>query len=68
MGIGMMSDPAYRQRWEEKKKLYAENGIVEGKNLLVSQDGLDGSFDSSQINSLINQIVGDDVDLDPDNQ
>lgn len=66
--LGMMSDPSYRQRWEKKKKLYAENGIIEGKNLLVSQDGLDGSFDSSQITSLINIIVGDDVDLDPDNQ
>lgn len=66
--LGMMSDPTYRARWENKKKLYAENGIVEGYNLLISQDGLDGSFDSSQITKLIEIITGDDIDLDPDNQ
>lgn len=64
----MMSDPSYRQRWENKKKLYAENGIVEGYNLLISQDGLDGSFDSSQIAKLIDIITACDIDLDPDNQ
>ena len=66
--LGMMSDPSYRQRWENKKKLYAENGIVEGYNLLISQDGLDGSFDSSQIAKLIDIITACDIDLDPDNQ
>lgn len=66
--LGMMSDPSYRQRWENKKKLYAENGIVEGYNLLISKDGLDGSFDSSQITELIDVITGCEIDLDPDNQ
>ena len=41
---------------------------TEGYNLLISQDGLDGSFDSSQITKLIDLIIGCDVDLDPDNQ
>ena len=50
---GMMSDPAYRARWEDKKALYAKHGIVEGDNLIVSYDGEDGSIDSKCINELI---------------
>ena len=66
--LGMLSDPSYKKRWEEKKKLYAENGIVEGKNLLVSKDGLDGSIDCDVITDLIRIIKSDNDDLDPDNQ
>jgi len=54
---GMMSDESYRRRWEAKRALYEKHGIVEGKNLIVSEDKLDGSIDSQKIRSLINQYL-----------
>jgi len=50
---GMMSDRHYRQRWEEKKSLYAKHGIVEGENLIISCDDANGSIDSLMIKALI---------------
>lgn len=54
---GMMSDSKYKKRWEEKKKFYAKNGIIEGKNLLVTYDGIDGSIDSKEIDDLISEYL-----------
>jgi hypothetical protein len=54
---GMMSDRHYRQRWEDKKAIYEKHGIVEGDNLIVSCDDLNGSIDSVAIKKLIEQYL-----------
>ena len=53
---GMMTDPKYKHRWEEKKKFYEKNGIKEGKNLIVTYDDEKGGLDSSAIDALIKEI------------
>ena len=57
---GMMTDPAYRKRWEEKKKFYEKNGIIEGKNLIVTYDDEKGGLDASEIQ----RIIEETFDLD----
>ena len=57
---GMMTDPTYRKRWEEKKKFYEKNGIVEGKNLIVTYDDEKGGLDASEIQ----RIIEETFDLD----
>ena len=53
----MMSDRHYRQRWDEKKTVYAKHGIVEGENLIVSYDDVNGSIDSMAIKALIEKYL-----------
>lgn len=65
--LGMLGDPVYKRRWEEKKAWYAQNGILEkttesptgGKNglLVVTEDGPDGGIDSQKIGKLIEEIL-----------
>ncbi len=50
---GMMTDPQYRKRWEDKKKFYEKNGIIEGKNLIVTYDDENGGIDTAAIQSII---------------
>ena len=50
----MMTDPQYKKRWEDKK-FYEKNGIVEGKNLIVTYDDENGGLDSSAIDKLIKE-------------
>lgn len=57
---GMMTDPQYRRRWEDKKKFYEKNGIMEGKNLIVTYDDEKGGLDSD----LIQRIIEETFDLD----
>jgi len=58
--LGMLQNSDYAKKWEVKKQQYAENGIVEGKNLITSRDELDGSIDSQEINQFIKEyIIGD---------
>ena len=57
---GMMTDPQYRKRWEDKKKFYEKNGIVEGKNLIVTYDEDNGGIDTE----LIEKIIKDTFDED----
>ena len=52
---GMMDDPKYRKRWEEKKAFYKKNGIEEGKNLIVTYDE-QGSLDSQKVEKIIEDI------------
>ena len=52
---GMMTDPQYKKRWEEKKKFYEKNGIVEGKNLIVTYDDERGGLDASFIQKIIEE-------------
>ena len=54
---GMMQDENYRRRWEAKKKLYEHNGIVEGRNLIVTYDKPDGSIDSQEIRRAIKKYL-----------
>ena len=56
----MMTDPQYRKRWEDKKKFYEKNGIVEGKNLIVTYDDENGGLDSD----VIQKIIEETFDLD----
>lgn len=53
----MMSDRHYRQRWEEKKTIYAKHDIIEGENLIVSYDDMNGSIDSVAIKTLIEKYL-----------
>lgn len=55
---GMMDNPKYRKRWEEKKAFYKKNGIEENKNLIVTYDE-NGTLDSQRVN----QIIEDTFDL-----
>lgn len=52
---GMMDDPKYKKRWEEKKAFYKKNGIEEGKNLIVTYDE-NGSLDSQKVEEIIQNI------------
>ncbi len=61
---GMLSDPAYKRRWDEKRVWYRENGILphdEGGGpkgtLIVSQDEPNGGISSQDITSLIDSVV-----------
>ena len=52
---GMMTDPQYKKRWEDKRKFYEKNGIVEGKNLIVTYDDEKGGLDSDKIQQIIQE-------------
>ena len=52
---GMMDDPKYKKRWEDKKAFYKKNGIEEGKNLIVTYD-VNGALDSQQVESIIQDV------------
>lgn len=54
---GMMADSHYRKRWEDKKAVYEKHGIIEGENLIVSYDDVNGSIDSVAIKSLIEKFL-----------
>lgn len=62
---GLLHDPAYRRRWEDKQQWYRENGILpfdEGGGargtLIVTRDQPDGGIDSPQIAALISKVFG----------
>ena len=50
---GMMTDPKYVKRWEDKRKFYEKHGIVEGKNLIITYDDENGGLDTAYIDKLI---------------
>ena len=54
---GMLGDAAYAKHWNEKKELYKKHGIVEGENLIVSQDSRNGGIDSAELKSLIEKYL-----------
>lgn len=54
---GMLSDDGYRRRWEAKCAVYKKHNIVEGENLIVSEDKPDGSIDSKEIRKLIEKYL-----------
>jgi hypothetical protein len=53
---GMMTEPKYVKRWEDKKKFYEKNGIKEGKNLIVTYDDEKGGLDSAKIEEIVREI------------
>lgn len=54
---GLMDDPRYRRRWEDKRAFYQKNGIEEGKNLLVTFEE-NGALDSQKIERIIEETFG----------
>lgn len=52
----MMSNAKYAQRWTEKEKLYAKNGIVRGQNLIVTEEHDGEGLDSYMINEMIRDL------------
>jgi len=55
--LGMLGDYGYRKDWERKQRTYAAHGItVENGNLVLSQDELNGSIDSTKIKMLIEKL------------
>ena len=55
--LGMLQREDYRKGWDLKSKTYELNDIIEGKNLVISRDGLDGGLDSQEIDRLIKEFI-----------
>ncbi len=53
---GMMDNPKYKKRWEDKKAFYKKNGIEEGKNLIITYDEK-GSLDSQKVEKIIQGVL-----------
>lgn len=52
--LGMLGDRSYKKRWDEKRANYESVGISESLgNLIITEDGLDGSLDATLIESKI---------------
>ncbi len=55
--LGMLSVPSYREQWERKREWYEKNGYR--NQLIISEDGPDGSIDSTTIEQLARErIIG----------
>lgn len=55
--LGLLQNEDYAKNWDEKRKQYEKYDIIEGENLIVSKDGLDGSLDSEKIQRLIDKYL-----------
>lgn len=57
---GMLHDPAYRARWEEKRAWYASHGITEAgsgsRRLIVTRDQPNGGFDAAAVAAIIETL------------
>ena len=52
--LGMLRNKSYRKHWEKKKANYESVGISENLgNLIITEDGIDGSLDATLIESKI---------------
>lgn len=54
---GMLGDATYNKHWKEKQAIYKKHGIIEGENLIVSKDSLNGGIDSAEIKRLIDTFL-----------
>ncbi len=61
---GMLSDPGYKARWEEKRQWYRDNNILppdEGGGssgiLIVTEDAANGGISSKDIAELIDRVI-----------
>jgi hypothetical protein len=62
---GMLTDPAYRLRWEEKKQWYSTHGVLPHADgggakgtLITTRDEPDGGINSHAISHLIKSVFG----------
>ena len=53
--LGMLSVPSYREQWERKKAWYKKNGYLD--RLITSEDGPDGSIDSTTIEKIARERI-----------
>lgn len=52
--LGMLGNTTYNEHWQEKKENYSQAGISEENgNLIITQDGQNGSLDAAAIESKI---------------
>lgn len=52
--LGMLGNASYKKRWDEKRSNYEKSGVSESKgNLIITEDGLDGSLDAIEIENKI---------------
>jgi hypothetical protein len=60
--LGMLADPAYRRRWEQKQAWYATQGVsTDGGpigTLIVTSDDARGGFDAAAIKQLVEERFG----------
>lgn len=61
---GMLSNPGYRSRWEEKKQWYIDHGILPHEQgggskgtLIVTEDRPDGGISSKDILNLVRTVI-----------
>ena len=52
---GMMSNKNYVERWRKKEKLYAEHGITQDTNLIVTEEYKGEGLDTQKIDALIKE-------------
>lgn len=53
--LGMLGNNSYKDHWKKKKSNYKKSGITEQDgNLIITQDGLNGSLDSKKVEESIN--------------
>jgi exodeoxyribonuclease V alpha subunit len=45
--LGMLSVPSYREKWDNKRQWYEDNGYLD--RIITSEDGADGSIDAAEI-------------------
>lgn len=55
--LGMMDHDDYRKAWYNRRELYAEYGIHEGKNLIITYDMDGGGLDTSEIRHRIQDYL-----------
>jgi len=63
--LGMLHRPSYRRKWEAKLAWYRSNGVLphdEGGgpngNLVITEDGENGSISSADIEALVDNLLG----------
>jgi hypothetical protein len=56
--LGMSGNPGYSKRWENKKEVYAENGIAKNNGrLIITQDDVLGGFNTIKIKEIIQNLL-----------
>lgn len=58
--LGMLAVPSYREQWERKLEWYEKNGYAD--RLITSEDGPDGSIDTTKIEKTARERILDDDD------
>ncbi|MGN1414970.1 MAG: hypothetical protein ACI4WY_12080 [Anaerovoracaceae bacterium] len=54
--LGLLSQEKYRQQALKKLELYIQNGILPGKNLILTADSLDGAVDMVSIGRILDSF------------